>query len=272
MIKFFRHIRQRMLKENRFSMPAGRLARYFLYAIGEIVLVVIGILIALQINMWNEGRKDRVKEQVVLHQLLEEFHANLEQLDAKIQAREVIIRASTQALGYMDHQEGVRLDSLMAKICPITITPTFDPINNDLVSSGNLRLIRNAHLNRLLTEWPIYVVQLREIEDEYVGNYRDHLMPTLLNIGIGRDVENALARDNSNYNWLLDKNDHAEKPSIGRSLRPVVISEVLNNKALEGLLANAIQLNHVGNLESRSLRLRITEILALLRQETSDQR
>lgn len=50
MIKFFRNIRQHLLSENTFST-------YLLYAIGEIILVVIGILIALQINNWNEGRK-----------------------------------------------------------------------------------------------------------------------------------------------------------------------------------------------------------------------
>jgi len=50
MIKFFRKIRRQLLTENRFS-------KYLLYAIGEIVLVVIGILIALQINIWNENRK-----------------------------------------------------------------------------------------------------------------------------------------------------------------------------------------------------------------------
>ena len=52
MIKFFRKIRQKMLTENKFS-------KYFIYAIGEIILVVIGILIALQINNWNEKRKDQ---------------------------------------------------------------------------------------------------------------------------------------------------------------------------------------------------------------------
>lgn len=50
MIKFFRKIRKQLLTENRFS-------RYFVYAIGEIVLVVIGILIALQLNNWNEIRQ-----------------------------------------------------------------------------------------------------------------------------------------------------------------------------------------------------------------------
>ena len=54
MIKFFRKIRQKLLVENRFN-------KYLLYAIGEIVLVVIGILIALQINNWNENRKNSIK-------------------------------------------------------------------------------------------------------------------------------------------------------------------------------------------------------------------
>lgn len=55
MIKFFRHIRQRLLNENKFS-------KYLFYAIGEIILVVIGILIALQINNWNENQEARKSE------------------------------------------------------------------------------------------------------------------------------------------------------------------------------------------------------------------
>ena len=66
MIKFFRKIRQKLLSENKFS-------KYLLYAIGEIVLVVIGILIALQINNWNEGRKEFRKSKA----LLEEFKRDL---------------------------------------------------------------------------------------------------------------------------------------------------------------------------------------------------
>ena len=68
MIKFFRKIRQKLISENKFS-------KYLIYAIGEIVLVVIGILIALQINNWNEQRKS--------NQLSKEFHQKLaDELDA----------------------------------------------------------------------------------------------------------------------------------------------------------------------------------------------
>nr|WP_321224455.1 DUF6090 family protein [uncultured Psychroserpens sp.] len=59
MIKFFRHIRQRYISE-------GKATKYFKYAIGEIVLVVIGILIALQINNWNENRKKNLFESEII--------------------------------------------------------------------------------------------------------------------------------------------------------------------------------------------------------------
>ena len=69
MIKFFRKIRQRLLTENKVS-------KYLLYAIGEIVLVVIGILIALQVNNWNQIRHHKETQAIYLTQLLEETKAD----------------------------------------------------------------------------------------------------------------------------------------------------------------------------------------------------
>ena len=69
MIKFFRKIRQRLLTENKFS-------KYLIYAIGEILLVVIGILIALSINDWNQFEKDRVKEKSILLNIKENLKIN----------------------------------------------------------------------------------------------------------------------------------------------------------------------------------------------------
>jgi hypothetical protein len=62
MIKFFRKIRFNLMEQNKTS-------RYFKYAIGEIILVVIGILIALQINNWNESRKSKTFETEILTQI-----------------------------------------------------------------------------------------------------------------------------------------------------------------------------------------------------------
>jgi len=72
MIKFFRKIRQKLLQENRFS-------KYLLYAIGEIVLVVIGILIALQINNWNERRKTNQNIKIYHQNLIENLQADIEE-------------------------------------------------------------------------------------------------------------------------------------------------------------------------------------------------
>ncbi|MBO3115440.1 hypothetical protein J4050_01695 [Winogradskyella sp. DF17] len=62
MIKFFRKIRYTLLNEN-------KTGKYIKYAIGEIILVVIGILIALQINNWNQSRKEAKQEQLILKKL-----------------------------------------------------------------------------------------------------------------------------------------------------------------------------------------------------------
>ena len=69
MIKFFRKLRQQMLTENKFS-------KYLLYAIGEIVLVVIGILIALSINNWNNNNKDRKLEKLYISGLINDLEGD----------------------------------------------------------------------------------------------------------------------------------------------------------------------------------------------------
>ena len=66
MLKFFRTIRKKLLEED-------NARKYLLYAIGEILLVVIGILIALQVNTWNENRKIANEEQAILTRLLEDL-------------------------------------------------------------------------------------------------------------------------------------------------------------------------------------------------------
>ena len=71
MIKFFRHIRKDLMEKN-------KTGRYFKYAIGEIVLVVIGILIALSINNWNEERKGKMKATTILEAIRSDMSKDLE--------------------------------------------------------------------------------------------------------------------------------------------------------------------------------------------------
>ncbi|MBK9737565.1 MAG: hypothetical protein IPO92_22455 [Saprospiraceae bacterium] len=74
MIKFFRHIRQKLIAE-------GKLVNYLKYVIGEIVLVMIGILLAVQLNNWNENRKNRIFEKEILSQIRSNLEKNKENLN-----------------------------------------------------------------------------------------------------------------------------------------------------------------------------------------------
>lgn len=76
MIKFFQKIRLKLLSENKFS-------KYLIYAMGEIVLVVIGILIALSINNWNNKIKDQKLETGILENIIENLEHNCEQLESR---------------------------------------------------------------------------------------------------------------------------------------------------------------------------------------------
>ena len=81
MIKFFRKIRQNLLMENKTEKPALPVGRYLKYAVGEIILVVIGILIALSINNWNEERKSDKQIQLLMNSLVEAIKEDIRYLN-----------------------------------------------------------------------------------------------------------------------------------------------------------------------------------------------
>ena len=74
MLKFFRKIRQQLLKQ-------GNFRRYFFYAFGEILLVMIGILLALQVNKWNEWRKAKEEEKQMLEQIKGDLELEIKRYD-----------------------------------------------------------------------------------------------------------------------------------------------------------------------------------------------
>lgn len=94
MIKLFRNIRKNLINDEpseALAKGGGKTSKYLKYAIGEIILVVIGILIALQINNWNEQRKTKQKETIILNEFLasinSDFTAYKTQNDPKLQRK-----------------------------------------------------------------------------------------------------------------------------------------------------------------------------------------
>lgn len=106
MINFFRKIRRQLLSDSKVS-------KYLVYALGEIVLVVIGILIALQINNWNEYQKELITEVKVLDEVVENLKANIIRLQSMIdrctvdnQSADIIISVIADKLPYSDSLYG----------------------------------------------------------------------------------------------------------------------------------------------------------------------
>ena len=259
MINLFRKLR---LQNNNTT----KISNYFFYALGEIFLVVIGILIALQVNNWNENRKNLNKEQVILVQLAKEYESNLAQLEEKMLMRKQIINTSEDVLEIIDNPIAVNRDSLFDKIGILTLDPTFDPIMNDLISSGNLQLIKNKELKNKLSNWTSDVQALQEMEREWQKMTLQINFPFILSLNIYRDVAHNQYNDKSLPVYIIDRSLN-EKLHIGKSKKEIKLETVLNNPEIESIFARAITSSYLTNLQSYALKNRINEILTLLRNE-----
>ncbi len=254
------------MDKNQTGNSAWPVGRYLKYAVGEIILVVIGILIALSINNWNEQRKDRIQEQKILKQLADEFKSNLTQLENKIQLRENIMEQSAQVLRYMDSKEEVNIDTLFQKMSVVLLAPTFDPIRNEELDSDKIQLIRNDSLRQYLSTWASSITNLREQENEWVNLLNNYTIPLFIEIGISRNLNISYYEDPKNLNYLLDKSGIHEI-RIPKSDYMPPAAEILTNKKIEGILANAVLLNEGINWESEAFRKRILDIIALIESE-----
>ena len=146
MLRFFRQIRQRLLTDNKFS-------KYLLYAVGEILLVVIGILIALQIDNWNEEYNNRQKGLEYLTRLSEELETDRQNMASNQAFYKEVARYGQDALSYAAQglQEGqthwgILLSFFQAgQIWPLQQgTATFE----ELKSAGDLALIQNPEIRK----------------------------------------------------------------------------------------------------------------------------
>jgi len=161
MIKFFRNIRRNL-------MEAGKTGKYLKYAIGEIVLVVIGILIALQINNWNEQRKLDLKEKSLLAAIDEEFLKNKLQLDLTIAEHNLALNSCKKLIDLFPLDiKKINLDSISLYLYNSRSAPTFNPSQgsiNAIINTSSFDIIHNDTLRDLLISWPDLVSDYQEIE------------------------------------------------------------------------------------------------------------
>lgn len=177
MIKFFRKIRQKLLSENNFS-------RYLFYAIGEIILVVIGILIAIQLDDFNEQRKEHNRELSFLQKLKDDIQLDIQDLTLADSVLAVYQSSQDQGLELLLKAKSVRdiitIDSLI-KFGWNNIAvnrKTFDEMQN----TTGIYIIKNRDLLNHLSDYYALVEKyqqfLREINEDSREHYKtSHLDP-----------------------------------------------------------------------------------------------
>ncbi len=132
MINFFRNLRKNLLLER-------KSLKYIKYALGEIVLVVVGILIALQINNWNEGRKNAAKEAYILNEILNNLYEDAEQIEFNLKRREATQTAIEDLLNIIDKNPIDEL-GLEKNLAHFLTFERFYPVNNayEMLKSNGL--------------------------------------------------------------------------------------------------------------------------------------
>ena len=216
MIKFFRTIRQKLVSENKIS-------KYLIYAIGEIILVVIGILIALQINNWNEQKKEFKIEKEYMQNMLEDLNDDLA-IYEKFQTRNVEIYAFTDSIVH-----GLKADNRKAHVSQLSywtrmitlkwmIIHPIERTYEQMKSTGNLRIIKNKKVNDRISN---YYNSLKEFD-----GYND------AGLVWGRDYAESIGKifdAKVLLNIMRERKMQPAKPNDMLTEDPLILNQLMNS-------------------------------------------
>ncbi|PQJ76349.1 hypothetical protein BTO16_10555 [Polaribacter glomeratus] len=173
MIKFFRKIRQNLLMEN-------KTGKYFKYAIGEIILVVIGILIALSINNWNEERKIRENEVVYLNNIKRDLQLSIIEIDQFVDRRNSLINSANTVMGHFNGKQVNNWNSFNKHLVDIYTWQSFYLIDNtyqELKYSGNFAIISNDSIKNGVLNLDLLYKKLKNNENHWRNDAEQTLHP-----------------------------------------------------------------------------------------------
>ncbi|MFY0630274.1 MAG: hypothetical protein JXR05_07820 [Flavobacteriaceae bacterium] len=184
MIKFFRHIRRSLIQKN-------QMGKYFKYAFGEILLVVIGILIALSINNWNENRKEKFNETKILKTLNEEFLENKITLDSTL----VLLNNTADALSFVLKNINknikltpVQLDSVLYFTISNPYWKRSEFTLKNLESSGKLSGLSNQKLKKKLYQYSLATTDIEDKDQDATIGF-NHLLNYIKKNGSLRNLD-----------------------------------------------------------------------------------
>ena len=176
MIKFFRKIRQNLLNE-------GKTTRYFKYAIGEIVLVVIGILIALQINTWNQERLSKNELELTLSDVHKEFLENKRAIEYTLKVNIESFQNGKLLMSLIgktkEELQSKNIDELLFQSLE---GKPFKPTQRSLagiLQHGRLELLQNDNLKNLIFQWTQILKEYDAHHNRFESKIDNDLVPFL---------------------------------------------------------------------------------------------
>ncbi len=177
MIKFFRHIRKQLLSENRFS-------KYFIYALGEIVLVVIGILIALGINNAYGNKKERSDLNQYYQKIMTELDSNIVYFKYQVENRKQYQIEGKHVLNLLAQNNTDSLNSLLRQISIVkeinSISPSF-PTIEEFLSQELFAKIENDELKAQFQNFSVMYKFLGLVDEYTIDQYQISIEPFLIN-------------------------------------------------------------------------------------------
>ena len=175
MIKFFRTIRYTLMNEN-------KVGKYFKYAIGEIFLVMLGILLALQVNNWNESRKETIQEQFILKRLSNDITSDIiqvtEEIDLITKNSEELKFCIDVILRKKEASIAVFRDNLKSILNLNSFNQNKTTFNN-IVSSGQIEYIQSQNLTDSITKY--YNNKYKGWDTAMLDYSRNIIAPFILN-------------------------------------------------------------------------------------------
>lgn len=220
MIKFFRRIRQRLLTENKIS-------KYLLYAVGEIILVVIGILIALQINNWNQNQNEQNKIKEYAASLIQDLEGDLKMTGEIQRQNEEIVTRIDSLKWYILNRKIEDISNLT--MLYFTLNKPHRPYVwnrttiTELKNSGALGLIKNDSLSKMISEYDAFT---HHLDDDFINDRIQFEKATDLSVSVVNHnypnlfefSEKLLPNNNERENNFFESKEYVEAKSIDLGL------------------------------------------------------
>lgn len=222
MLFLLRKIRRKLISNN-------KLITYLLYAIGEIILVVVGILIAVSIDDWNTDRNNQIRQQKQLQLIRNEMANNLNLLEIEWQKLNVRLEKQIQFIDLMNSNPAS--DTISEKALSQLLFDAFNfhvntPVESaalvELISSGGLKDIKNDSIRKALSSWDARLIPLRKQEERIERTDQSF-------VEYWRNFEGFSMRQ---YHFQLYPNRGMSAPANPKSNKAILSSQTFENTAI----------------------------------------